>query len=57
MASATPAGVAAILVALTLLLQCAGMAVLIHWARTYLERGLHRFGVFRSATLMVQFRA
>jgi voltage-gated potassium channel len=55
MAFATPAGVAAILVALTLLLQCAGMAVLIHWVRTYLERGLHRFGVFRSAILMVQF--
>ena len=46
---------AAVLVALTLLFQSAGMAALIHWVRSYLERGMYRFGVFRSAVLMVRF--
>jgi voltage-gated potassium channel len=55
MAFVTQAGTAAVLVVLTLLLQCAGMAALIPWVRTYLERGSHRFGVFRSAVLMVRF--
>jgi voltage-gated potassium channel len=55
MAFVAQACVAAVLVALTLLFQSAGMGALIHWIRTYLEHGMHRFGVFRSAVLMVRF--
>ena len=55
MAFVTQASAAAVLVALTLFFQCAGMAALIHWVRTYLERGMSRFGVFRSGVLMVRF--
>ena len=55
MAFVTQAGAAVLLVVLTLLFQSAGMAALIHWVRTYLERGMYRFGVFRSGVLMVQF--
>jgi voltage-gated potassium channel len=54
MAFLTQATAAAVLVALTLLFQSAGMAALILWVRTYLERGMHRFGVFRSGVLMVR---
>jgi voltage-gated potassium channel len=45
----------AVLVALTLSFQSAGMAALIHWVRTYLEQSMHRFGAFRSSVLMVRF--
>jgi voltage-gated potassium channel len=55
MAFAAQASAATVLVALTLLFQSAGMAALIHWVRSYLERGMHRFGVFRSGVLMVRF--
>jgi hypothetical protein len=55
MAFVTQASAAAALVVLALLFQSAGMAALIHWVRTYLERGMYRFGVFRSAVLMVRF--
>ena len=55
MAFVTQASSAAVLVALTLVFQCAGMAALIRWVRTYLERGMYRFGVFRSAILVVRF--
>lgn len=55
MAFVTQASSAAVLVALTLVLQCAGMAALIRWVRTYLERGMYRFGVVRSAILVVRF--
>src|SRR5215471_4498929 len=44
-----------VLVALTLSLQSAGMAALIHWARAFLGRSMQRFGVCRSALLMVRF--
>jgi hypothetical protein len=47
--------VAALLVALTLWLQCAGMGALIFWARTDLAPDMHRFGPIRSAVLMVRF--
>lgn len=47
--------VAAVLVALTLSLQSAGMAALIHWGRTYAARGMSRLGPVRSAWLMVRF--
>jgi voltage-gated potassium channel len=55
MAFVGQASAAAVLVALTLLFQSAGMAALIHWVRTYLEQGMHRFGAFRSSVLMVRF--
>jgi len=55
MAFVGQAGAAAILVALTLLFQSAGMAALIHWVRTYLEQNIHRFGTLRSGVLVVRF--
>lgn len=51
------ASVAVFLVTATLLFQCAGMAVLIHWARTSLARGIKELGPVRSAVLMVRFTA
>ena len=48
------AGTAAVLVALTLSIQCAGMAALIHWARVYFVRGIYRLSPIRSAMLMVR---
>jgi len=48
------AGTATVLVALTLSIQCAGMAGLIHWARVYFVRGIYRLGPIRSAMLMVR---
>jgi len=49
------AGMATVLVTLTLIFQSAGMAALIHWGRLHFERGLYRLGLFRSAVIMVQF--
>jgi hypothetical protein len=49
------AGVAAVLVTSTLLLQCAGIAALIVWARNSLRTEVHRLGPFHSALLMVRF--
>src|SRR5215471_4623964 len=49
------AGAGVVLVALTISLQCAGMAGLIHWARAFLLHRMHRFGTVRSAVLMVRF--
>jgi voltage-gated potassium channel len=43
-----------VLVTLTLVLQCAGMAVLIEWAKAHLPRALHRIGPWRSGVLMVR---
>jgi hypothetical protein len=48
------AGTAAVLIALTLSIQCAGMAALIHWARGYFGRGMHRLDPLRAALLMVR---
>jgi len=48
-------GAAAVLVALTLSFQSAGMAALIYQVRTDIERNMHRFGIFRSSVLMVRF--
>jgi voltage-gated potassium channel len=45
---------AVILITLTLVLQCAGMTALIHWVRSQLAKGIHRFGYVRAAALMVQ---
>ena len=49
------ASAAAILITLTLSLQVAGMAVLIHWARTRLISNIHKLGPLSSAVLMVRF--
>jgi voltage-gated potassium channel len=43
-----------VLVTLTLVLQNAGMAALIQWAREYLPRAIHRLGPWRSGMLMVR---
>lgn len=50
-------GAAAILLALTLWIQCAGMAVLIHWTKTFIERSTKRLSPWHSALLMVRFAA
>ena len=55
MAFFRPTGAAAVLVILSLLLQSAGMGVLIHWARAYFAGGVHRHGHLRSAMLLVRF--
>src|SRR6266404_2839185 len=52
---AREASVAVVLVALTLLLQCAGIGALISWGRTSLAPDIHRLGPIRSAVLMVRF--
>jgi voltage-gated potassium channel len=44
-----------ILVILTLALQCAGMAALIHWATAHFAQGLHRLGPWLSSVLIVRF--
>jgi len=51
------AGAAVMLVVLTLWLQCAGMALLIDWARNSLAKGLRAFTRWRSAMLMIRFTA
>jgi voltage-gated potassium channel len=43
-----------VLVTLTLMLQCAGMAAIIEWTRPRLPRAIHRFGPWRSGMLMVR---
>jgi voltage-gated potassium channel len=55
MGFADQAGVAVLLVTLTLLLQCAGIAVLIRWARASIERGIGRLSSLRAAILMIRF--
>jgi hypothetical protein len=55
MTFACQAGAAGILVALTLSLQCAGMAALIAWARTSLVPAVDGLGPLRSAVLMLRF--
>jgi hypothetical protein len=45
---------ALVLVTLTLILQGAGMAVLIQWVKAYLPTGIHRFGMLRSAVLVIR---
>ena len=47
--------VAAILVALTLWFECAGMAILIHWVRGWIARGAEGQTPWRSAVLMIRF--
>jgi voltage-gated potassium channel len=49
------AGSAVFLVIFTLWLQCAGIAVLIRWARVSIESGLARLSSLRAAVLMIRF--
>ena len=44
-----------ILVTLTIVLQSAGMAALIHWLKAQFPNGIHRLGLFRSFLLVVRF--
>jgi len=46
---------ATILVALTLAIESAGMAVLIHWARAYFASRIKRQGLWHTAVLMIRF--
>jgi hypothetical protein len=46
--------VIAVLITLTLVLQSAGIAALIQWARAHLPRAIHRLGPWRSGVLMVR---
>jgi hypothetical protein len=55
MTFARQAGIAVFLVTLTLWIQCAGIAVLIHWARASIERGVARLSSLHAAGLMIRF--
>ena len=48
-------GIAVFLVTLTLLFQSAGMAILIHWARVHIGRGVRNLKPLRSAILLIRF--
>jgi hypothetical protein len=50
-------GIAVRIVIITLWLQSAGVAALIHWVRHALASDAHRLGPFRSAVLVVRFTA
>lgn len=55
MAFGPQAAAAAVLVILSLLVQTAGMAWLIYWARTHLARAASTFSPVRSAALLLRF--
>ena len=55
MTFAHQAGTAVFLVTLTLVIQCAGIAVLIRWARASIERGVARLSSLHGAVLMIRF--
>jgi voltage-gated potassium channel len=57
MTFARQAGTAVVLVTLTLWIQCAGIAMLIHWARASIERGVARLSPLHGAILMIRFSA
>ena len=46
---------AVFLVTVTLWIQCAGIAVLVHWARAGIERGVPRLSSLHAAVLMIRF--
>jgi len=48
-------GATVVLVTLTILLQCAGMAALIQWIKAQFPNGIHQLGLFRSFLLVVRF--
>jgi voltage-gated potassium channel len=45
---------ALVLVILTLILQGAGMAFLIQWVNAHLSKGIHGFGILRSAIFIIR---
>src|SRR5262249_34781600 len=49
------AGACVVLVALTLFIQCTGMAALIHWAKAYFARSMYSIGPSGAAVIMVRF--
>jgi len=55
MAFIVQAGVAVLLVMLTLTFQSTAMAALIHWARAHFARAARRIGPLHSALLLVRF--
>ena len=55
MTFARQAGAAVFLVTVTLSMQCAGIAVLISWARASVERGIARLSSLHAAVLMIRF--
>lgn len=55
MTFASQLGTAVVLVTLTLWLQCLGIAVLIHWVRASIERGVARLSTLHGAILMIRF--
>ena len=55
MTFARQAGAAVFLVTLTLSMHCAGIAVLISWARASIERGIARLSSLHAAVLMIRF--
>jgi len=55
MTFARQAGTAVFLVTLTLWIQCLGIAVLIHWVRASIERGVARLSTLHAAILMIRF--
>jgi voltage-gated potassium channel len=57
MGFARQATAAILLVSLTLWLQAAGMAVVIHWARERITEGIRHLDPWRSSVLMIQFTA
>jgi hypothetical protein len=57
MVFAREAGVATILVSITLWVQCAGMAVLIRLARAYLARSKNGLSPWRAGVHIVRFSA
>ena len=48
-------GATVVLVTLTILLQCAGMAALIQWIKAQFPKGIHQLGLFRSFFLVLRF--
>jgi voltage-gated potassium channel len=48
-------GIVVVLVALTIFVQCAGMAGLIQWVKTQFPTGLRRLGLARSFLLVMRF--
>ena len=47
--------VAVFLVGLTLWIECAGIAVLVYWARASIQRGVARLSSWHAAILMIRF--
>ena len=55
MTFARQAGTAVFLVTLTLWIECTGIAVLVHWARASIQRGVARLSSWHAAILMIRF--